>query len=132
MKYALDTNIITYYLKGNKQIIDKVDREAENDNIIIPPFVYFEIKKWLVATHSKTKLHAFETLFETYGIDLMNKETLDMALSIYGNLRRSGVTIDDGDLLIAAYCILNNLVLVSNNLKHYECISALQVVNWTT
>jgi hypothetical protein len=36
MKYALDTNIITYYLKGNEKIIDKVDKEAENDNIIIP------------------------------------------------------------------------------------------------
>jgi len=36
MKYALDTNIITYYLKGNDKILDKVDQEAENDNIIIP------------------------------------------------------------------------------------------------
>jgi len=43
MKYALDTNIITYYLKGNERILDKVDQEAKNDNIIIPPFAYFEI-----------------------------------------------------------------------------------------
>ena len=46
MKYALDTNIITYYLKGNTKIIDKIDDEAEKSNIIIPPFVYFEVKKW--------------------------------------------------------------------------------------
>jgi predicted nucleic acid-binding protein len=55
MKYALDTNIITYYLKGNEKILDKVDQEAENDNIIIPPFAYFEVKKWLMAVNSKTK-----------------------------------------------------------------------------
>ena len=64
MKYALDTNIITYYLKGNEKILDKVDQEAKNDNIIIPPFAYFEVKKWLMAVNSKIKLQAFEALVE--------------------------------------------------------------------
>ena len=132
MKYALDTNIITYYLKGNEKIIDKVDKEAENDNIIIPPFAYFEAKKWLMAINSKTKLQAFEKLFEIYGIDAIEKETLDLSLSIYIKLRKNGITVDDGDLLIAAYCIQNNYVLVSNNLKHFEKIENIQVVNWTT
>jgi rRNA-processing protein FCF1 len=62
MKYALDTNTITYYLKGNKKILDKVDQEAKNDNIIIPPFVYFEIKKWLMSVNSNVKLQAFDCL----------------------------------------------------------------------
>jgi len=35
MKYALDTNIITYYLKGNEKILDKVDKEAENNYILV-------------------------------------------------------------------------------------------------
>jgi len=132
MKYALDTNIITYYLKGNEKIQDKVDKEAENDNIIIPPFVYFEIKKWLMAVNSKIKLQAFEKLFDRYGIDNIEKETLDLSLSIYKKLRDNGITIDDGDLLIAAYCIQNNYILVTYNLKHFEGIENIQVVNWIT
>jgi predicted nucleic acid-binding protein len=130
MKYALDTNIITYYLKGNEKILDKVDQEAYNDNIIIPPFAYFEINKWLMAVNSKTKLQAFEKLFEKYGIDAIEKETMDLSLSIYIKLRKNGVTIDDGDLLIAAYCIKNNYILVSNNQKHFEKIENLKVTNW--
>jgi predicted nucleic acid-binding protein len=132
MKYALDTNIVTYYLKGNEKIQDKVDKEAENDNIIIPPFAYFEIKKWLMAVNSKIKLQAFEKLFDRYGIDNIEKETLDLSLSIYKKLRDNGITIDDGDLLIAAYCIQNNYILVTNNLKHFEGIENIQVVNWVT
>jgi len=131
MKYALDTNIITYYLKGNEKIIDKVDKEAENDNIIIPPFSYYEVKKWLMAVNSKTKLQAFEKLFEKCGIDAIEKEILDLSLSIYIKLRKSGITVDDGDLLIVAYCIRNNYILVSNNQKHFEKIENIQVVNWT-
>jgi predicted nucleic acid-binding protein len=132
MKYVLDANIITYYLKGNVKIMDKVDQEAKNDNIIIPPFAYFEVKKWLMAVNSKIKLQAFEKLFEKYGIDAIEKETLDLSLSIYIKLRKNGITVDDGDLLIAAYCIQNNYILVSNNKKHFEKIKNIQVVNWTT
>ena len=131
MKYALDTNIITYYLKGNSKIQDKLDNEAENNNIIIPPFVYFEVKKWLLAVNSKNKLQAFEKLFEEYGIDSIDKEMLDLTLSIYIKLRKAGIAIDDGDLLIAAYCLKNNYILVSNNLKHFKEIENVQVVNWT-
>ena len=92
MKYALDTNIISYYLKGDKKILDKVDKEAENDNIIIPPFAYFEVKKWLMAVNSKTKLQAFEKLFEKCGIDAIEKEILDLSLSIHIELRKNGIT----------------------------------------
>jgi predicted nucleic acid-binding protein len=130
MKYALDTNIITYYLKGFEVITNKVDREVEDDKIIIPPFAYFEIKKWLCANNSKTKLQAFEKLFDKYGIETIDKEILDLSLSIYVKLRKNGITIDDGDLLIAAYCIKNNYVLASNNTKHFQNIEGLRSVNW--
>jgi predicted nucleic acid-binding protein len=131
MKYALDTNILTYYLKGNEKILDKVDKEAENDNIVIPFFAYFEVKKWLSAINSKTKLQIFEKLFEEYGINIIDKETLDLSLTIYIKLRKVDIIVDDGDLLIAAYCIKNNYTLVSNNIKHFERIENLQVINWT-
>ena len=130
MKYALDTNIITYYLKGNAKIQDKVDKEAGKENIVIPPFAYFEVKKWLLAVNSRSKLQAFEKLCEEYGIDSIAKETLDLALSLYIKLRKDGITVDDGDLLIAAHCIQNNYILVSNNLNHFEKIENIQIVNW--
>ena len=130
MKYALDTNIITYYLKGNAKILDKVDSEAKNDKIVIPPFAYFEVKKWLLAVNSKNKLQAFEKLFEEYGIDSVDEDMFNLALSLYIKLRKAGIAVDDGDLLIAAYCIKKSFVLVSNNVKHFEKIEGLQIVNW--
>lgn len=130
MKYALDTNIITCYLKGNADIISKVDAEALDDNIIIPPFVYYEIKKWLLAINSQSKLLAFEKLISKYGIDFIDKDIFDLSLAIYIKLRKSGITIDDGDILIAAYCIHHNYILVTNNEKHFKHITNLKTVNW--
>jgi len=97
---------------------------------VIPPFVYFEIKKWLLAACSKSKLDAFEKIFKVHGVDAINKEMADMALSIYVRLRKVGITIDDGDLFIAAYCIKNDAILITNNVKHFEKIDGMHVVNW--
>jgi predicted nucleic acid-binding protein len=36
IKYALDTNIISYYLKGSTKLIDRINDEAKGGNIIIP------------------------------------------------------------------------------------------------
>ena len=132
MKLALDTNVITYYLKGHERTVKKIDNEAESDNIIIPPFVYFEIKKWLLANNSKTKLQAFEKLFDKFGIDIIDKEIFDISLSIYMKLREKGLIIDDGDILIAAYCIKNDYTLVTNNLKHFKNIEDIQIIDWSS
>jgi predicted nucleic acid-binding protein len=53
IKYALDTNIISYYLKGSTKLINRINDEIKDGNIIIPPVVYFEIKKWLLKNNSK-------------------------------------------------------------------------------
>jgi predicted nucleic acid-binding protein len=119
-KYALDSNILTYYLKGNENLIVKIDSGAENDNIIIPPMVYYEIKKWLLTINSKTKLAAFEKIIFDYGIDTIDREMFDVSLSIYIRLRKNGIIIGDADILIAAYCLKNDYILVTNNEKHFE------------
>jgi predicted nucleic acid-binding protein len=62
-------------------------------------------------------------------VDFPKAEVLENPQSI--KLRKNGITVDDGDLLIAAYCIQNNYILVSNNQKHFEKIENIQVVNWS-
>jgi len=129
-KYALDTNIISYYLKGNTKLIDRINNEVKEGKIIIPPIVYFEIKKWLLKNSSKTKLAAFETLLAKYGVDIVSKETWDTSLSIYLNLQSKKMTVDDADIFIAGYCIQNGYILVTNNTKHFEKIDNLKIENW--
>jgi len=129
-KYALDTNIISYYLKGNTKLIDRVNDAAKNGDIIIPPIVYFEIKKWLLKNQSRKKLEAFEVLLAKYGVDNISKKTIDISLSIYLDLQSKKITVDDADIFIAGYCIQNNYILITNNIKHFENINDLKTENW--
>jgi Holliday junction resolvasome RuvABC DNA-binding subunit len=74
-KYALDTNIITYYLKGDKNIINRVTEETDNENcIIIPPTAFYEIKRWLLTVNSNKKLALFETMCSVSGVGSMTRK----------------------------------------------------------
>lgn len=131
MTYALDTNIVTYFLKGDKSIIDRVSDEADKGNIIvIPPIVFYEIKRWLLTLDAKKKMSIFETMYSISGISVIDKEILEAASVIYSNLRKKGIVIDDNDILIATYCIHHNFILATNNEKHFKHIANLNTVNW--
>lgn len=49
---------------------------------------------------------------------------------IKAKLRTEGKMLDDFDILIAATAIVNDCVLVTNNIKHFERIDGLTIENW--
>jgi tRNA(fMet)-specific endonuclease VapC len=128
--YALDTNIVSYYLKNNPTIINKIDAEKNDNDIDIPPLVYYEVKNWLLKNNSKKKMAIFEKMYSYRGINHIDKNILDIASGIKIKLEKRGVTIGDNDILIAAYCLKNNLILVTGNTKHFENIDGLATENW--
>jgi tRNA(fMet)-specific endonuclease VapC len=129
--YALDTNIVSYYLKNNLKIINRVDMEKNDNGIDIPPLVYYEIKNWLLKNNSKKKMAIFERMYSYCGINYIDKNILDIASGIKIQLEKRGITIGDNDILIAAYCLKHNLILITNNTKHFENIGGLATENWT-
>jgi predicted nucleic acid-binding protein len=129
-RYALDTNIISYYLKGNEKIINKISEEGRENIIVIPPIAYYEARRDLVYLNASRKLQAFGNLYSKTGINSIDKEILDIAILVYTQTRKIGFVIEDADILIAACCIQNNYILVTNNTKHFEGIENLQIENW--
>ena len=60
MTYYLDANIVSYLLKGNKEIFSKLSDLASNDHTIcIPNIVYYEIKRGLLAKRPLKKVSNF-------------------------------------------------------------------------
>jgi len=84
---------------------------------------------WLLANNSKRKMAIFQDMYSLQGIGIIDKEILDIASETKVKLQNEGIVIGD-DVLIAAYCIKHNLVLVTNNTKHFKDIENLRTVNW--
>jgi predicted nucleic acid-binding protein len=130
-KYALDTNIITYYLKGNRTVIDRLADETDKGNLIfIPPIAFYEIKRWLLTINSNKKLALFEDMCSLSDIGSIERGILETASVIYSDLQKRGIAVGDNDILIAAYCIYHNFTLVTNNEKHFKYIANLRIENW--
>jgi predicted nucleic acid-binding protein len=128
--YALDANIVSYALRGSEKILKKIDKVRQKWMLVIPPMVYFEVKRWLLITGASAKEKGFERIYSYSGIGIIDKDILDAASSLYAALRQKGITTDDADILIAAFCTTHDYTLVTNNTKHFEGIKNLKVVNW--
>jgi predicted nucleic acid-binding protein len=131
MTYALDTNIISYILRGDKNLKSRLRQEELKGNIsVIPLMVYYEVKRGLLSKDATGKMKSFEELCAAWEVYDLTKSDMDEAARIYADLRRVGRPIDDGDLLIAAQCITNGYTLVTHNTKHFEGVEGLAVEDW--
>jgi predicted nucleic acid-binding protein len=131
MTYALDTNIISYILKGNEYIRKRWRREELNGRrSVILLIVYLEIKRGLLAAGAKNKLAAFERMTAELGVDILTVKDVDFAASLYSERRLKGRPMDDADLLIASQAISRGYTLVTNNTKHFEGLDGLSLTNW--
>jgi len=70
MIYALDTNIVSYMLKEDAGVIAQY-RQAFDDgsDFVIPPIVFYEIQRGLLAKKLNKRLVKFETLCQKIKID---------------------------------------------------------------
>jgi tRNA(fMet)-specific endonuclease VapC len=129
--YALDANIVSYFLKKDKTILTRMRLENSRQNqFVIPPTVYFEIMNWLLKNNSKRKLVSFGKMYLTQGIGVIDKAVLDIASTVKLKMQQQGKGISDDDLFIAAYCLKHNLPLVTNNTRHFINVEGLEILNW--
>jgi predicted nucleic acid-binding protein len=130
--FALDTNIVSYILQKREEVMDRLGEEiARGNEVVIPPIVYYEIRRGLIYSGATAKASLFKELLSDLEIESIDAATLDVAAAEYARLRKAGTPIEDADLLIGAYCVEKGYTLVMNNDKHLKLISGLSITNWT-
>jgi len=131
MIYALDTNIISYFIQDNKRVVDYIRAKlAEGNSIVISPISYFEIRRGFKYKEAPKKEKAFAQMCELFPVGEMSLAVWERAAEIYGTNRKQGKPIEDTDILIAAFCIVNGYTFVTNNVKHFTNIDDLLLENW--
>lgn len=58
--------------------------------------------------------------------------SLDIYALEKARLRKTGLMIDDFDLLIGATAIANKLIMVTKNTNHFSRLNRIQLEDWTT
>ncbi len=132
MNYTIDTNIITALMKNDEGVKRKLQEMVfYGKEVFINGISYYEIKRGLLAANATTQLNIFDEICKKLGILLLdNQGIFDIASEIYADLKQRGELITDADILIAAIALTQNLILVSDNTKHFQRIRDITLENW--
>ncbi len=131
MRYALDTNTVILLLRNDQNVSRLFHSALEKESeIAIPPLVHYEIRRGFLCGSSPKREESYDILIEQCPIREMDIDSLECAANIYANLYREKLTMDDADLLIAAFCLTGGYTLVTNNTKHFAHIAGLKTEDW--
>ncbi|MEI6433339.1 MAG: type II toxin-antitoxin system VapC family toxin [Bacteroidota bacterium] len=128
----LDTDILSEFLRGNPQVIDKVDEHLKAYGFInLSVITYYEILNGLLYKDARKQLAKFEDFVLLNRVIPLTMRMAKTAASIQSDLRKKGTEIVHTDTLIAGIAITSKLQLVTNNSDHFNRVQGLELANWT-
>ena len=127
--YLLDTDIVVFFLRNKKNIAEHLALLSSNDifvsEVTVAELEYgnrcsgrYEDNKWMVDRFlSSVNIVPFSDAIHLYAEERYR-------------LRMLGQSIEDFDLLIGCTAVSDNLIMVTNNAKHYSRIKDIRIENW--
>jgi predicted nucleic acid-binding protein len=132
MAYALDTNIIIRYLRKELTVWQNFnDAVTQGYEIVIPQMVDYEIRRGFCIAPTPKKEASYKILKEKCNVIEIDTFSWERAVKIYADLYHIGFTVGEIDILIAALCIENDYILVTNNASDFKNINDIKLVDWT-
>ena len=130
--YLLDTNIVSYFLKGRDMgLHQRMAQALRGGQASISVLSYAEIRYGQALMAGDDKRHPRINLF------LKQIPALPWTVAAaeqFGRIkarnRQQGRLRGDMDTLIAAHAIAENLVLVTHNTRHFTDIPGLRLEDW--
>ena len=132
MIFALDTNTVAFFLKEDDEVKHNADIALEKGHtLILPRIVDYEVQRGLLAKRMYKKLREYMLFRHTIDIGAINDEVWRNAAHVYAALSQKGTPIGDGDTIVAAFCLVNGCVLVTND-TDFAYVDGIRLVNWKT
>ena len=129
--YLLDTNIISYWMRGERRLIEKIKPYAPSElgmSTITIAEILYEIEKSPVKKKERQlKINQISSLLDIYSFD-------EIAAGKYAVIRvqleKEGRVISERDTQIASIGLANKLIVVTHNTKEFERVGTLKVEDW--
>lgn len=132
-RYMLDTNIVSYLLRGSHEVLENRLRACEPAAVCISVITRAELRYGLARVPEVTRL-AREMERFLQGVVVLPWS--DGAADAYGPVRalleRRGMRIGALDTMIAAHALAADVSLVTNNESEFRRVPGLRVENWIT
>lgn len=127
--YLLDTDIVVFFLRNKKNIAEHLALLSPND-VFVSEVTVAELE---YGNRSSGRYEENKYMVERF-LSSVNIVPFSDAILLYAEeryrLRMLGQSIEDFDLLIGCTAVSENLIMVTNNAKHYSRIKGIRIENW--
>lgn len=132
MRYMLDTNIVSYYLRRTSPgLEERINAELEHHTLVISVIARAELRFGQAGLAPEDRRRS---LIDGFLRRLPSAEWSMAAADHYGalkhHLKKSGTPIGELDTQIAAHALAEKLILVTHNTRHFEKITDLRLEDW--
>ncbi len=128
--YLLDTDIVVYLFRNQKGIAERL-ASVDPRSVYISEVTVAELE---YGNHCSGRYEENREILNHF-LNCVNVLPFSEAISIYAKernrLRIIGQSIQDFDLLIGCTAVAKQLIMVTNNVKHYSRIEGIEIENWT-
>ncbi len=128
----LDSNIISYYLRGDPQIVPHLQTLAPAE-VGVPAIVEYELRYGLLRLPqeaAKPRLAALMQLLQPMQRLPFDSDCATHAARIRAELEAAGTPIGPHDTLIAATALRYQATLVTRNVREFSRVPGLKWLNW--
>ena len=133
MKYVLDTNTVSFLMRGDPDVSRRLGAQARTDVLLSQPALA-EIEYGLARLPHSTRRDRLQRRFEIFKAELMRVEWTDEVSHAFGNIKAAlearGARLEDFDVAIAAHATAIEATLVTDNVTQMRRVPGLRVENW--
>lgn len=133
MKYVLDTNTVSFLMRGETRVRARLTACSRADVHLCQPVVA-EVEYGLARLPRSARRTRLRRRFDVILGELERAAWTDEVSRAFGAIKaaleRRGTRLEDFDVAVAAHALALDATLVTDNLTHMKRVEGLTVENW--
>lgn len=129
--YLLDTNIVSYWMRGHRPLLNRIKSHSPSDlsiSTITLAEIYYGIEKSpSKKKERRIKIEQIRSILKVHPFD-------EAAAGKYGIIRaqleKKGVVISERDLQIASIAVSKGLWIITHNVREFNRVENLKLEDW--
>lgn len=125
---VVDSDFLIRVIRGKTDYVNKINSMKKIFFVGTTVYNAFELYRGAYAYAGNEELEKISRLLNELPVYSLTLSAARRAAAISVKLDRAGETLPPGDIIIAAIAIEENAVLLTDNKKHFERISQLELI----
>jgi tRNA(fMet)-specific endonuclease VapC len=128
--YLLDTNIVSYFIRGDQAVVGRM-RATKPSDVAVSAITVFELRYGAAKRGSAKLSAAIDGFLDAVSVLPFDEDAAAHSGTLKATMEAQGTPVPAPDLLIAAHALAVHRILVTNNTRDFSRIPNLTLEDWS-